>query len=239
MRKNHNTTRSHAAASTSPEYIPTGRAFAVMDAGSFDIVRVFHAGAASPFVAADGDDYDSLVRKTPDAGVTLPGRPIFVFHDTYDGAIGRAVIRRVIRACVTYQAAFIRTGDPAACRPMALRDISAFTRIDESVISRATRNVRVIAPVGEFTLNAADPSLEAPSLFDEGATRTDGSRCSRKAVLATLRRMASEEDPAEALTDEEAAAALSREGFDVARRTVAKYRNLLGIPKWSERRRGV
>lgn len=237
MHRDNSTTGRHAAA-TSPEYIPTGRALAVMDAGSFDIIRVFHTG---PALSAEGEeDYEGLARKASAlSGGTLPRKPLFVFCDTYDGTIGRAVIRRVIRACVSFQAAFVRTGDPADCRPMGLRDISAFTRIDPSVVSRATRNVRVVAPAGVFTLDSADPSLDVPSLFDEGAARTDGTRCGRKAVLASLRRLAAEEDPANALTDDDYAAALSREGFDVARRTVAKYRALLGIPKWSDRRRGA
>ena len=222
---------------TFPGYIPTGRVLAVMDADSFDIVRIFHAD--SPLAAAgEEDSYEVLAGKVAAAaGQALPGRPLFVFYDTYDGTIGRAVIRRIIRACITYPACFVRTGVPSACRPMGLRDIAAFTGIGESVISRSTRGVRIVAPAGVFTLNSADPSLDIPSLFDEGAARTDGTRCSRKAVLASLRRMAAEEDPSEALTDGDYAAALSREGFDIARRTVSKYRTLLGIPKWSERRR--
>ena len=224
---------------TYPEYIPTGRVLAVMDADSFDIVRVFHADA--PLAAAgEEDSYDLLAAKVAAAtGQALPRRQLFVFYDNYDGTIGRAVIRRIIRACITYQAGFVRTGVPSACRPMGLRDIAAFTGIGESVISRSTRNVRIVAPACVFTLNATDPSLDIPSLFDEGAARTDGTRCSRKAVLASLRRMAAEEDPSAALTDGDYAAALSREGFDIARRTVSKYRSLLGIPKWSERRRGA
>ena len=239
MNKNHSSNRRHSVA-TSPEYIPTGRALAVMDAGSFDIVRVFQADAPSLFSAEGGGNYEGIVRKAESAICgSLPRKPLFVFYDTYDGTIGRDVIRRIIRACVTFQAAFIRTGDPAACRPMGLRDIAAFTGIGESVISRSTRSVRIVAPAGVFTLNSTDPSLDVPSLFDEGVARTDGTRCSRKAVLASLRRMAAEEDPSAALTDGDYAAALTREGFDIARRTVSKYRTLLGIPKWSERRRGA
>ena len=237
MNKNHSSNRRHSVA-TSPEYIPTGRALAVMDAGSFDIVRVFQADAPSLFSAEGGGNYEGIVRKAESAICgSLPRKSLFVFYDTYDGTIGRDVIRRIIRACVTFQAAFIRTGDPAACRPMGLRDISGFTRIDPSVVSRATKDVRIVAPAGVFSLNSTDASLEVPSLFDEGAARTDGTRCSRKAVLAALRRMVGGEDPAKALTDEDYTSALSREGFDVARRTVVKYRGLLGIPKWSERRR--
>ena len=239
MNRNHSSNRRNSAA-TSPEYIPTGRVLAVMDAGSFDIVRVFHADTPTLFSAEVGEGYEGLVRKAESAiGGSLPRKPLFVFYDTYDGTIGRDVIRRIIRACVTFQAAFIRTGDPAACRPMGLRDISGFTRIDPSVVSRATKDVRIVAPAGVFSLNSTDASLEVPSLFDEGAARTDGTRCSRKAVLASLRRMAAAENPSAALTDGDYAAALSREGFDIARRTVSKYRTLLGIPKWSERRRGA
>lgn len=236
--KRNQTGKQHPASAHAIEYIPTARVLAIMDANTFDIVRVFLADSVP---SAEGEEgYCALSRKVGSVnGGALPKKPLFVFYNNYDGTIGRGIIRRIIRACVTFQASFIRTGDPSACRPMGLRDIAAFTGIGESVISRATRNVRIVAPSGVFTLNSTDPSLDLPSLFDEGAARTDGTKCGRKAVLAALRRMADGEDPSNASTDEDFAAALSREGFDIARRTVVKYRAFLGIPKWSERRRGA
>ena len=161
---------------------------------------------------------------------------MFIFFDVFDGTIGRGVIRRVIRACVTYQVNFVRTGNPVDCRQMGLKDIESFTGIDASVVSRATRNVRIISPAGEFTLNSSDPSLDVPSLFDDGGTRTDGSKCSRKEVFVALRQLIAEEDPANALADEDFSDELERRGYLVARRTVSKYRSMLGIPKRADRR---
>ena len=119
---------------------------------------------------------------------------------------------------------------------MRLEEIESFTDIDASVISRATRDVRIMTAAGVFTLKATDASLEMPSLFDEGVSTTDGGVCSRKAVLSAIRDIIAAEDPSRPFTDEAVSATLEDMGFCVARRTVSKYRDFLGIPKTSERR---
>ena len=119
---------------------------------------------------------------------------------------------------------------------MVLEDIEAFTTIDCSQISRATQDIVILSPAGVFSLKAADTSLDRPSLFDEGSKTTDGYDCSRKYVLSTLRSLLNEEDKANPYTDEMLSDLLAEKGFAVARRTVTKYRELLGIPKRSERR---
>ena len=114
---------------------------------------------------------------------------------------------------------------------MTLEDIETSTSIDMSQVSRATGNVAYVTRAGRFTLNAADPSLETPSLFDEASPRTDGRECSRKEVLSVLRDIIGEEDRCAPLTDQELSSMLLGLGYIVARRTVSKYRDLLGIPK--------
>ncbi|MBR6348223.1 MAG: hypothetical protein IKR80_04660, partial [Spirochaetales bacterium] len=121
--------------------------------------------------------------------------------------------------------------------PMVLEDIEAFTTIDISVISRSTKNVVILSSAGTFTLKSTDASLERPSLFDEGSKTTDGRDCSRKAVLSVIRTLLEGEDKASPYTDMGLSNALSDMGYDVARRTVTKYRELLGYPKRAERRK--
>lgn len=119
---------------------------------------------------------------------------------------------------------------------MVLEDIEAFTTIDSSIISRATQDIVILSPAGVFTLKATDASLDHPSLFDEGSKTTDGRDCSRKSVLSALCKLLDGEDKAIPYTDEDLSDLLAEKGFAVARRTVTKYRELLGIPKRSERR---
>jgi len=225
------------ASSPAPVYEPTGRALAVMDGDTLDIVRVFKTSDVVGFAGAETDSYAVLCDKVRSiADVRLQGRPVFVFFDTFDGSISRSVIRRILRACISYQVDFVRSADPTRCRRMVLGDIEAFTRIDSSVISRATRDVLVLSPAGTFTMKAADADLERPSLFDEGSTTTDGRECSRKAVLSAIRDIIGAEAPADPVTDEEMAGLLTDMGYAVARRTVSKYRELLGITKRADRR---
>ena len=146
------------------------------------------------------------------------------------------IIRRILRACISYQVDFVRTGDLLRSRRMVLEDIENFTTIDSSVISRATRDVSVISPAGSFTMKASDASLDCPSLFDEGAKTVDGHDCSRKAVLSVIRDLIMGEDKSAPYTDEQIVERLSRHGYAVARRTVAKYRELMGVPKRAYRR---
>ena len=224
-------------ASNVPSYEPTGRAMAIMDGETFDIVRIFKTERIIGFAGAETDSYESLCEKVRCiVDIELPKNVMFIFFDTFDGSISRSVIRRILRACVTYQVDFIRTGDFARCRRMVLDDIEAFTTIDKSVISRATQDVAIFSAAEVFTLKAHDASLDRPSLFDEGAKTTRGQECSRKAVLAVLRNLLEGEDRTHTYTDEEMADILSDKGYDVARRTVVKYRTLLGFPKRSERR---
>lgn len=223
-------------ASTAPDYRPTGRALAIMDAETLDIVNVLLAGDSSGNAGAEDEDYESIVEKFSHSDIDIPQKPLFIFYDFFDGTIGRPIIRQIIRACITYQLKYIRSGKPTDCRPMSLKHIEDFTGIDQSVISRATHNVRIVTPSGIFTLNSSDPSLSTPSLFDEGAARTDGTRCSRKEVFVALQKIIQEENPRKPMVDEDFAAMLQQMGYDIARRTVAKYRGLLDIPNTNKRR---
>ena len=222
---------SHSPSPAAPTYEPTGRSLAVMDADTLDILRVFRAGAAGWPGAEETGSHSALMdRLRGIAGTDFPENVLFIFHDTYDGSISEGAVRRILRACVSHQADYVRTGDAGRCRRMVLGDVEAITGIDTSVISRATRDVRIISAAGTFTLSAANGSLDVPSLFDEGAPAAGGGLCSRKAVLTAIRDLFRGEDGGAPLTDEAVAGRLAGMGYALARRTVAKYRDLLGIP---------
>lgn len=220
-----------------PQYIPTGRAIAVMDGNTLDIVKVFPTAGKIGFDQAEKDSYEVLCEKVRTlADTDIPSKAIFIFFDTFDGSISRSVIRRILRACISYQVDFVRTGDFSRCRRMLLNDIEDFTTIDKSIISRATKDVVVLSPSGVFTLNSRDTSLDVPSLFDEGSRRVNGKNCSRKEVLSVLKDLIVNEDNTNPLTDEEIKDTLFSMGYDIARRTVTKYREILGFAKRADRR---
>lgn len=220
-----------------PVYVPTGRALAVIDGNTLDIVKVFVADKVVGLDNCEEEPYESIAEKVVALTDTqLPPKALFVFFDLFDGSIGRGVLRRIIRACITYQVDYVRTGDVTRSRRMVLKDIEDFTSIDISVISRATQRVLVVTPKGVYTMNSVDTSLDKPSLFDEGAVTTDGSSCSRKAVLCCLRDIVAKENAETPYTDEELVKELSDKGYSLARRTVTKYRNLLGLQTSAARR---
>ena len=223
--------------STAPVYEPTGRALAVMDGDTLDFVGVFITDKVAGLGGCESDSYEVLSAKVRAATeMELPPKAVFVFFNLYDGTISRGVVRRVLRACVSYQVEYVRTADVTRCRRMGIKDIEDFTSIDKSVVSRCTRKVLILSPKGTFTLDSTDPSLERPSLFDEGAKKVGGGECSRKEVLSVMREAFVKEDLRNPWTDEGLTEELVSKGYDIARRTVSKYREMLGVGKRSDRR---
>jgi hypothetical protein len=222
--------------STQKTYVPSGRAMAIMDGDSLDIRAVFKASDCA-VAGCETDSFESLCAKAAGLqGVELPARSVFIFFDLFDGFIGVGTLSRILKACASYQVNFIRTGDFKKARPMTLEDIETFTNIDLTIISRTTGNVTYLSQAGTFTLNSSDPSLDTPSLFDEAIPKTDGGECSRKEVMSVLRDIIRGEDIRNPIIDEDLADLLKERGYLIARRTVVKYRDLMGIPKSCRRR---
>lgn len=123
------------------------------------------------------------------------------------------------RAIVAHQRAFFISGDRADIRPMILRDIAAVTGLDLSVISRATSGKYILAPHGIYPLK----------MFFNEAPDAEADLSSH-AVLEALRSILDSEDKRHPLSDQSLHEALAERGLDIARRTVAKYREKLGVP---------
>jgi RNA polymerase sigma-54 factor len=98
----------------------------------------------------------------------------------------------------------------------------------ESTVSRVTSNKYLACPRGTF---------EMKYFFSSGVGAGDGEGASSEAVKARIRALIEKEDPSAILSDEALVALLKAEGFDLARRTVAKYREAIGIGSSAERRR--
>lgn len=133
---------------------------------------------------------------------------------------------RVTQAIVEAQRAFLDYG-AEAMRPLVLRDIAKSLSLHESTVSRATANKYILTPRGLFELK---------HFFSSHVNTTHGGTCSSTAIQAMIKRLIAQERPVRPLSDAAIAQMLGKEGIQVARRTVAKYREGLHIPPSSERR---
>ncbi|WP_291297911.1 RNA polymerase factor sigma-54 [Elioraea sp.] len=137
-------------------------------------------------------------------------------------------ILKVASEIVRQQDAFFRHG-VSHLRPLILRDIAGAVQMHESTVSRVTANKYIATPRG---------TLELKFFFTTAIAGTGGGEShSAEAVRHRIRDMITTEDPENVLSDDQIVAVLKREGVDIARRTVAKYRESLRIPSSVQRRR--
>lgn len=129
-------------------------------------------------------------------------------------------ITRVAESIVQRQREFFTKGE-IALKPLSLRQIADELGLHESTISRATSNKYMATPRGLFDFK---------HFFPRHLDTDSGEHCSAAAVRAMLREMIESEQPSQPLSDVVLAKRLSERGIRVARRTVAKYRNLMRLP---------
>lgn len=134
---------------------------------------------------------------------------------------------KVAEAIVRRQSAFLDYG-PEAMHPLVLREVAEEVGMHESTISRVTTRKYIHTPRGTFELK---------HFFSSGVSTEDGGSASATAIQAMLRKLVDAEDPRKPLSDQAIAEELHRKGIQVARRTVAKYREAMRIPSSSERQR--
>lgn len=142
----------------------------------------------------------------------------------------RMTLMRVMTAIVKIQERYFRTSDEGDLRPMALRDIADLTGYDLSTVSRATGGKYVATAWGVIPLR----HLFSERMGNSGDASGVGSA---RSIQAALRSMVEGEDKRHPLSDEALTQRLMAAGFDVKRRTVAKYRELLRIPSSRLRRK--
>ncbi|HVN41707.1 MAG TPA: RNA polymerase factor sigma-54 [Steroidobacteraceae bacterium] len=140
--------------------------------------------------------------------------------------IRNETLLKVARTIVKRQAAFLEKGEEAM-QPMILRDVAEAVSMHESTISRVTTGKYMHTPRGIF---------EFRYFFSSHVSGSGGEEVSSTAIRARIRKLIAEELADKPLSDAQLAELLSREGVKVARRTVAKYREALGLASSSERR---
>ena len=136
---------------------------------------------------------------------------------------------KVATCIVECQREFLEQGDEYM-KPLILRDIAEVLGMHESTISRVTTQKYMNTPRGIYELKY---------FFSSHVGTRDGGECSSTAIRAMIRKLIQTEDPGKPLSDDKIAKLLEAEGIQVARRTVAKYREAMAIASSSDRKRLV
>ncbi|MFO0335428.1 MAG: RNA polymerase factor sigma-54 [Pseudomonadota bacterium] len=184
-----------------------------LNAGALPRVRLNHGYAGLVTRAAD---HAVLRTQLQEARWLL--RSLEIRNDT---------LLKVARCIVQRQAAFLDQGDEAM-QPMVLRDVAEAVEMHESTISRVTTGKYMHTPRGVY---------EFRYFFSSHVASSDGTEMSSTAIRAKIRKLVAAEDPSSPLSDSRIAELLAADGVQVARRTVAKYREAMNIAPSSERRR--
>lgn len=134
-------------------------------------------------------------------------------------------ILRIAQVIVTYQQQFFVDG-PLAMQPFSLKDVATKLGLHESTISRATQNKYISTPFGLFGLNY---------FFSRSLEMQQGGRCSTTAIRNAIKEIIAAEKADARLSDTQITSLLTTSGLQVARRTVAKYRQMMRIPTAMQR----
>ncbi|MBQ2107845.1 MAG: RNA polymerase factor sigma-54 [Bacteroidales bacterium] len=130
-------------------------------------------------------------------------------------------LSKTMRAILEYQHDYFIDGDESNLKPMVLKDIAEKTGFDISTISRVVNSKFIETHFGIFPLKY---------FFSEGMENSEGEEVSTRELKKVLQECVDSEDKKKPLTDEQLVVEMSRRGYNVARRTIAKYRSQLGIP---------
>ena len=130
-------------------------------------------------------------------------------------------LMRTMTAILKFQYDFFLDGEETSLKPMVLQDIADKTGYDVSTISRVSNSKYVATRYGIYPLKY---------FFSESMTNAEGDEVSTREIKKILQELVDAEDKSNPCTDEQMVKVLSEHGYPIARRTVAKYRDLLGIP---------
>jgi RNA polymerase sigma-54 factor len=136
-------------------------------------------------------------------------------------------LQSTMQAIIDYQREYFIDGDESNLKPMVLKDIAEKTGYDISTISRVVNSKYIETHFGIYSLKY---------FFSEGLENQDGEEVSTRELKRALQECVDAEDKHKPLTDDELVEKMTERGYKVARRTVAKYRDQLGIPKARLRR---
>ncbi len=182
--------------------------------------------AISDSFAGMMEDY----RKKHDAPLSKPEREAMIYvrrkverASWYIEAVKQRqrTMEKTMGAIIAWQKKYFLTGEESDLRPMILKDIAAKTGLDLSTVSRVCNEKYAHTEWGTFPLR---------HFFTDSFSSEDGGELSIRAVRAALKEVIQAEDKSAPLSDEALVAEMKKRGFNIARRTVAKYRDKMGIP---------
>ena len=133
----------------------------------------------------------------------------------------RSTLLRIMQAIAKRQEKYLLSGDVGDMVPLGLKDIAADVSMDISTVSRVASQKYADTPYGVMRLK---------DFFSEGSVNRDGEDISTREIKQSLATVIGSEDKKSPLTDEQLTAILTDKGYNIARRTVAKYREALGFP---------
>lgn len=131
-------------------------------------------------------------------------------------------LETTMNAIIDYQHDYFLDGDESNLRPMVLKDIAEITGFDISTISRVVNSKYIETHFGIFPLKY---------FFSEGLENQEGEEVSTRELKKAISELVEAEDKRKPLTDDQLVSEMKKKGYNVARRTIAKYRDQLGIPK--------
>ena len=167
------------------------------------------------------ENKEHLTRQTKEALLYIKQK-----IDAAQGFIEAIKVRRhtltiTMKAIISLQRQFFLDGDEASLRPMILKDVAEKTGLDLSTVSRVSNSKYAQTRWGTFPLRY---------FFSDGYVTESGEELSTRKIKAALRDIVDAEDSRNPMSDDAIKDALAGKGFPIARRTVAKYREQLGIP---------
>lgn len=133
----------------------------------------------------------------------------------------RNTLQQTMKAIINWQLKFFQEGDEADLKPMILKDIADKTGLDISTISRVSNMKYAQTKWGTFPLRF---------FFSDGYTNDEGTEMSTRKIKISLKEIIEAEDKTKPMSDDALTKLMAKRGFPIARRTVAKYREQLGIP---------
>ena len=133
----------------------------------------------------------------------------------------KRTLQITMEAILEFQIEFFKSGNEEHLKPMILKDIAEIINMDISTVSMVVNSKYVQTPFGTFLLK---------NFFSESLSTDSGEEVSSKEVKKILADCVDSEDKRKPVTDEELSKILNNKGYHIARRTIAKYREMLGIP---------
>jgi RNA polymerase sigma-54 factor len=199
--------------------------FLITQEGDYLEVSLYNQRSSSIFISREWREMvaDSQKNKQKDAAAAQYLKNKYQSAQWFVNAIRQreSTMLRIMKAIVNMQYDYFREGDVKLLKPMILKNIADVAGVDISTVSRITCNKYVETPFGMILLK---------DLFTEGILNEKGEAISNRVIQVAIEDAIEKEDKKHPYTDQQLVAILAERGFQIARRTVAKYREILQIP---------